>query len=49
MPHVTVGKARVSLELPCLSMAVISAMLGPDLLAKASNGKKQVQVRLSKS
>jgi hypothetical protein len=35
----------VSLELPCLPLAVITAMLGPELVAKATNGKKQLQVR----
>src|SRR5690349_19521764 len=38
------GSSRVSLELPCLSLAVISQMLGPNMIAKASNGKKQLQV-----
>jgi hypothetical protein len=35
----------VTLELPCLPLAVVTTMLGPELLAKASNGKKQLQVR----
>jgi hypothetical protein len=39
------GTSRVSLELPCLSEAVVQAVLGPQLLGKASNGKKQLQVR----
>lgn len=38
------GNSRVSLELPCLSEAIVQAMMGPQLLAKASNGKKQLQV-----
>lgn len=41
------GTSRVSLELPCLSEPVVQAMLGPQLLRKASNGKKQLQVRCS--
>jgi hypothetical protein len=45
--HVVViadGKSRVTLELPCLPLVVVTTMLGPELLAKASNGKKQLQV-----
>lgn len=42
-----VGTSRVSLELPCLSEPVVQAMLGPQLLRKASNGKNQLQVRFS--
>eukprot|EP00882_Tetradesmus_deserticola_P002542 GHRQ01002705.1.p3 GENE.GHRQ01002705.1~~GHRQ01002705.1.p3 ORF type:complete len:105 (+),score=62.17 GHRQ01002705.1:281-595(+) len=44
-PSLKYGKARTSLELPCLSMAVVSAMLGPELVAKATNGKKQLQLK----
>jgi hypothetical protein len=36
----------VSLELPCLSEAIVQIMLGPQLLPKATNGKKQLQVCL---
>jgi hypothetical protein len=40
------GTSRVSLELPCLSEAIVQTMLGPQLLSKATNGKKQLQVHL---
>lgn len=39
------SSSRVSLELPCLSEPIIAAMMGPALLPKAANGKKQLQVR----
>lgn len=44
-PSLKCGTSRVSLELPCLSEAVVQAMLGPQLLGKASNGKKQLQLK----
>jgi hypothetical protein len=40
------GTSRVALELPCLTQAVVAAMLGPELLAKAEGGRKQLQVRV---
>eukprot|EP00878_Enallax_costatus_P018139 GHUV01019085.1.p1 GENE.GHUV01019085.1~~GHUV01019085.1.p1 ORF type:complete len:206 (+),score=79.22 GHUV01019085.1:1150-1767(+) len=43
-PSLKYGTSRVSLELPCLSMAVVQHMLGANLMAKATNGKKQLQV-----
>jgi hypothetical protein len=42
-PH-TDGSSRASLELPCLTEAIVATMLGPELMRKATNGKKQVQV-----
>jgi hypothetical protein len=32
------------MEAPCLPLEVVEAMLGPTLVAKASNGKKQLKV-----
>ena len=38
------GTSRISVEIPNLSMAEVEAMLGKDLYANASKGKKQVTV-----
>jgi hypothetical protein len=38
------SSSRASLELPCLSESIVAAMLGSQLMSKATNGKKQLQV-----
>lgn len=40
-------QSRVSVDFPCLPLAVVSALLGPELLAKATNSKKQLQAKVS--
>ncbi|WIA13013.1 hypothetical protein OEZ85_006623 [Tetradesmus obliquus] len=44
-PNLKYSNSRVSLELPCLPLAVVTALMGPELTAKASNGKKQLQLK----